>query len=144
VKEGGWIDLEDGIEIQFMPINKKGEAHRYRTGDYWLIPARVSTGDIEWPVEHKDGGIGPISQPPFGIRHHYAPLAILLNDKTTKPVDCRCEFVPLNDCTKVSSGIDGIGGHPLCDTSTLRRALEAPAKSKGVDDPAPLRRGKPK
>lgn len=147
VKEGtakpNWIELEDGIQIQFMSARGKNQ-QRYRTGDYWLIPARVATGDIEWPVEHKDGGIGPISQPPFGIRHHYAPLAILLKDNTTKPVDCRCEFVPLNDCKKVGAGIDGIGGHPLCDTSTLRRALEAPTKSRGGEDPAALRRGKPK
>jgi len=35
--EDGWIKLEDGIEVQF----SEGE---YRSGDYWLIPARVATG----------------------------------------------------------------------------------------------------
>jgi hypothetical protein len=35
------IDLEDGIQIQFLTGGK------YPTGDYWLIPARVATGDVE-------------------------------------------------------------------------------------------------
>ena len=38
----GFIPLEDGVEVRF-------EAGEYRSGDYWLIPARVATGDIEWP-----------------------------------------------------------------------------------------------
>src|SRR4029077_11940540 len=43
----GWLELEDGVEIQCVdPQNSV-----YRTGDYWLIPARVSTGDVEWPHE---------------------------------------------------------------------------------------------
>src|SRR6185295_7516377 len=38
-----WLNLEDGIQIQFQP------GTTYRAGDYWLIPARVATGDVEWP-----------------------------------------------------------------------------------------------
>jgi hypothetical protein len=42
-------------------------------GDYWIIPARTITRDVEWP--------GPVSAPqflpPHGIVHHYAPLAIV-------------------------------------------------------------------
>jgi len=45
----------------------------YKTGDYWLIPARVATGDVEWP----GAASTPVSLPPHGIEHHYAPLAIL-------------------------------------------------------------------
>jgi hypothetical protein len=45
----------------------------YRTGDYWLIPARVATNDIEWPSV-TEGVL------PHGIEHHYAPLAILTKD----------------------------------------------------------------
>ncbi len=71
IKEGttekDLIDLEDGIQIQFQP------GATYRPGDYWLIPARTATGDVEWP--------GPIDQPearrPRGVDHHYAPLAII-------------------------------------------------------------------
>ena len=47
----GWLALEDGVEIQFVdPQNSV-----YRTGDYWLIPARVATGDVEWPRESVPG-----------------------------------------------------------------------------------------
>lgn len=58
----GWLELEKGIEIKF-------EAGQYKTGDYWLIPTRHLTGQIDWPND------GP--QPALGIRHHYAPLAAL-------------------------------------------------------------------
>lgn len=73
-----WIDLEDGIKIQF----EQGTAD-YCAGDYWLIPARTATGDVEWPRREGD----PEFQLPDGIEHHYAPLAIVKagNGK----VDCR-------------------------------------------------------
>ncbi len=60
-----WITLEDGIQVRFDP-----DGH-YRTGDYWLIPARVdsaSGGDIDWPE-------GDAVLPPHRIEHHRAPLA---------------------------------------------------------------------
>jgi hypothetical protein len=66
-KDKDWIALEDNIQIQFQ---KGGQ---YRTGDYWLIPARTATGDIEWP---KDANGLALALPPHGIDHHYAPLAI--------------------------------------------------------------------
>ena len=66
----GWIALEDGIEVQF---SGKGD---FKNGDYWQIPARTATGEIEWPpyeVPNKN----PEAQPPMGIKHHYCRLAIL-------------------------------------------------------------------
>jgi hypothetical protein len=39
--EGSWLDLEHGIQVCF---NEEGS---YRSGDYWLIPARTATADIE-------------------------------------------------------------------------------------------------
>jgi hypothetical protein len=66
--ETGWIDLEDGLQVQFQ---KDGD---FRSGDYWLIPARVATGKIEWP-EHADGK--PKAVKPRGVTHHYAPLAMV-------------------------------------------------------------------
>jgi hypothetical protein len=83
--EPGWIDLEDGIQIMFEEETKEevttnGSTNKrqslkkhYRTGDYWLIPARVATNDIEWPSV-TEGVL------PHGIEHHYAPLAILTKD----------------------------------------------------------------
>jgi hypothetical protein len=89
-----WIDLEDGIQIQF---SENGE---YRSGDYWLIPARVATGDIEWPREVDiDGEVVGTPQLPRGIEHHYAPLCFVQwQDKELQSTNCRCEFGPVNDC----------------------------------------------
>jgi hypothetical protein len=80
VKMGRWIGLEAGIEISF-------GTGILRDGDYWLIPARQATGSIEWPPNGATSRwVGP-----HGIRHHYAPLA-LLEDTTT---DLRRFFSPL-------------------------------------------------
>jgi hypothetical protein len=84
----GWVALEDGIEIQLQPGT-------YRPGDFWLIPARTATGDVEWPGPPED----PEAVPPHGVEHHYAPLALRLA-RTTGTAggglrDLRKEFKPL-------------------------------------------------
>lgn len=67
LQRGQWLTLEDGLEIQFPNTGS------YRTGDYWLIPIRANPddagGSVLWPAESE--------QPPHGINHHYAPLALL-------------------------------------------------------------------
>jgi hypothetical protein len=63
-----WLNLEDGIQILFPTSNTT-----YFSGNYWLIPARTLTGDIEWPKRNGK----PEALEPRGIRHHYAPLAIV-------------------------------------------------------------------
>lgn len=85
-----WVDLEDGVQIQFSP---GGE---YRTGDYWLIPARVTTGKVEWP---QAADLNPQPLPPRGIEHHYALLGAVTWDKGVRSVqNDRCEFSPLSSC----------------------------------------------
>ena len=101
--EASWITLEDGVQIQFtalpkpfvkgdVVVDKKPEAadadvanpdragglstSTYRTGDYWLIPARVATGDVDWPGPPNN----PLPRPPYGIEHSYAPLAVVTFD----------------------------------------------------------------
>ena len=85
----GWIAIEDGLEVQFT-------AGTYRSGDYWLIPARVATGAIEWPMGAQEA---PLSLGPQGIEHHYAPLFMVEATGTSPFVslvkDCRCRFAPL-------------------------------------------------
>ena len=66
IKKGSWADLEDGVQVWFKP------GGTYHTGDYWLIPARTLTGDVEWP---RDASGTPLMQPPAGIEYHHAPLA---------------------------------------------------------------------
>jgi Family of unknown function (DUF6519) len=83
VRENQWVELENGINIQFQPAPA---GTRYRSGDYWLIPARTATGDVEWP---KDINGAPMALPPHGVEHHYAPLAIIVNGTAT---DLRCQL----------------------------------------------------
>jgi hypothetical protein len=84
---GTWQNLEDGVQILFFEPDPNNPVAHYRTGDYWLIPARVATGNVEWPtVQTKDAQGNPVTDqvplPPLGITHHYAPLAIITVDPT--------------------------------------------------------------
>jgi hypothetical protein len=85
----GWLGLEGGIEVQF-------SEGTYRAGDYWLIPARTATADIEWPSDAGSPGT-PLPQSPHGERQHYCRLALLrLGDSlVTIAEDCRDFFPPL-------------------------------------------------
>src|SRR5207247_5502896 len=70
-----WLNLENGIQIQFQQA-VDGVPATYRTGDYWLIPARTATGDIEWPTQtDSQGNVIPAAVAPHGVEHHYAELA---------------------------------------------------------------------
>ncbi len=86
-----WIELEDGVQVQF-------QAGRYRTGDYWTIPARTATRDIEWPQDGSDPP-QPLALPPQGIQHHHCRLALLSFDGEAWSVlsDCRPLFPPLTE-----------------------------------------------
>jgi hypothetical protein len=68
IREAGWIPLELGIQVRFAPGLKAG-ARRYRTGDYWVFPARRTIGNVIWRF--------PQGSPPYGVRYHYAPLAVV-------------------------------------------------------------------
>lgn len=85
-----WITLEDGVQILFdKPALANGITY-YRTGDYWLIPARVATGDVEWP---QSAG-APSPQPPRGVEHQFAGLALITvaNGAVTVNKDLRHAF----------------------------------------------------
>lgn len=86
-----YIELEDGVEVQF-------EEGPYRTGDYWLIPARTATRDVMWPQE----GDEPKALPPEGIKHHFCPLALLRYDRGQIRVisDCRRFFPTINSLVR--------------------------------------------
>ncbi|HEX3473131.1 MAG TPA: DUF6519 domain-containing protein [Silvibacterium sp.] len=82
------FSLENGISVQFA----RGQ---YEPGDYWLIPARTATGNIEWPPCDSDGSA---FQPPHRIHVYRTPLACIQWDSNTgQPVvhDCRKPFYPL-------------------------------------------------
>jgi hypothetical protein len=88
----GWIDLEDGVQVWFSQVGD------YRAGDYWLIPARTATGDVEWPyqpvTDETKGKRIRVALPPRGVRHHYAPLFLSLppargGNQSRTHQDCR-------------------------------------------------------
>ncbi|WP_347260876.1 DUF6519 domain-containing protein [Rudaea sp.] len=98
-----WIALEDGIQIWF------AQGATYCTGDYWLIPARVASGDIEWPPESAaDGSVRqlngnpvPAELPPAGPAHHYAPLGVFVAggaNAGSSVRSCRCLLQPATQC----------------------------------------------
>lgn len=69
--KANWIDLADGVQVQFSIAPGWGKS--FRTGDYWLIPTRTATGDVIWPHDDtKDRN--PLPLEPHGVNHHYAPL----------------------------------------------------------------------
>ena len=94
--EDGWIALEDGVEIWF------AAGGDYRVGDYWLIPARVATGDVEWPDTLGSDGVAvpddPAALPPYGPQHYYAPLAHVVpgaaGQGTSEECRCRIQRLP--------------------------------------------------
>jgi hypothetical protein len=84
IVEGHWIPLEYGIQIQFQ------SGGNYRTGDFWLIPARTATGEIQWPRTRKSQSAGqPEALPPLGVDHYYAPLAHISKERI---IDLRRTF----------------------------------------------------
>ena len=100
-----WIDLEDGVQISFAIGEAK--ASEYKAGDYWLIPARVATGDVEWPHELDSNGVPkldssqnpiPALQPPRGPVHYYAPLFLTGGEGRGQAKDCRCTINPTQVC----------------------------------------------
>src|SRR5713101_5760534 len=109
VEEDVWRTLEDGVQIRFQPADPVDPTtppvNHYLTGDYWLIPARTATGDVEWPKvigadgnpeTDTDGNIIPVALPPHGITHYYAPLGVVLVSANVVSLvtECRSSFSP--------------------------------------------------
>lgn len=133
----GWIHLEYEIYVQF------GEG-TYKTGDYWLIPARPGTAPngIEWPIGQNKQ---PIAQPPRAIQnrdgHHYAPLALLelqSDQKFKFKGNCRTFFHPLaakdldqmaKDLKQMQARLDAMQFKPFkdIDESWCPEMVELPA-----------------
>ncbi|MCZ0973285.1 DUF6519 domain-containing protein [Streptomyces albulus] len=84
VEEGGWLPLEDGVEVYFEA------GGTYRTGDFWLALARTATGGVEWPT---DPARRPLLQHPLGVVVHHAPLAWVHGEQAVP--DLRLAFRPL-------------------------------------------------
>jgi hypothetical protein len=116
-----WMNLEDGVQIQFFA---GGE---YRTGDYWLIPARVATGNVEWP---QDDELNPQPLPPHGIEHHYALLGFVTwaNEKLNIE-SARLEFWPLFSGVRTSVLTQRLPS-AVRDTGAAPAVAEKPSKAR--------------
>lgn len=93
-----WIPLEHGIQVRFSD-------DEYHVGDYWLIPARTVTGEVEWPPFEIPNN-NPIPQPPLGTRHHFCRLAIVRSQQG--------ELSLVEDCRKPFPTLTGICAEDIC------------------------------
>jgi hypothetical protein len=85
--------LENGITVQFAADQP------FKSGDYWLVPARTATGQTEWPPSDSDGAT---YQPARSVHVHRAPLACIHFDRLHQQFqvdDCRDFFSPLAELT---------------------------------------------
>ena len=88
---GSWVELEEGVQVRF-------SGGTFRTGDWWVVPARSAVGDVE----------GFADAPPRGVSHDYARLGIVTwAGEATQVRDCRSTFPTL-------CGFEGGGGSGCC------------------------------
>lgn len=116
VEEGEWLKLEDGVRFRFSP------GGTYRPGDYWEIPARTVTADVEWP---RDDDGAPVAQAPAGVQDGWARLGLATVDANGLVggiIDCRDIFPPLTKMIQLLY----VGG-------------DGQATTPGADLPEPLR-----
>jgi len=130
-----WLDLEDGIQVAF---ENGGE---YRSGEYWLIPARVATQGIAWPTQ----GAPDAWQPPQGIVHYFAPLGVLIfDDADSLQVisQCgRCLSLEPTACNVPLRQVVDATGHVAPGGRVKRRKTTAPSTPTTVLPTTKRRRG---
>ena len=114
-----WIPLDGGIKIHF----SRGT---YKSGDYWLIPARTSRKEVEWPP-YQVPNIHPLPQFRRGTQHHYSRLALYQGENRIV-YDCRRRFSPL---TRVTDAMHIIGINWENDEIYSHRDLERGGRLKG-------------
>lgn len=119
-----WIDLEKGIQVRFDP---NGD---YRWGDYWLIPARRLTGQVEWPDGENE------FVPRLGIIRYRCPLAVLEKSGESWSVlkDCRRIFLPLNEIETGGRGSCSVTVGEDGEYAELAEAIEDLIKKHNNDD----------
>ncbi|HET7787647.1 MAG TPA: DUF6519 domain-containing protein [Myxococcales bacterium] len=117
----GFVDLEDGVQVKF-------EDGDYRSGDYWVVPARVVTGDVIWPVQSNV----PVARAPLGVEHHYAKLAIVRKSGTTTTVvPCYPQFPPLTAIAASDVSFDNTACAFNPAAKTVQEALDDLCKRTG-------------
>src|SRR4029077_16841604 len=77
---GTTLLLENGVTVSFSVVGTSG----FRAGDYWVFAARTADASVELLNQ----------EPPRGIHHHYARLAVWAVGSGTDPTDCRNPWPP--------------------------------------------------
>jgi hypothetical protein len=99
------------------------------------IPARVATGNVEWPVDNNL----PQSLPPHGVEPHYAVLGLLTRSREKNSLsDFRCEFSPLLSCIheRIESPQKIVAVRPTSDVPESAAEPAAPQKPSKRKKPA--------
>ena len=113
---GTWLTLENGVEVLFPPRGS------YRVHDYWLVPARAVTADVDWP---RDSAGTPSPQPPAGVRHDIGRLGMVTRTASgLELTDCRDRFPSLTALMADDVGVDN-GVCDLPGVDTVQDALDA-------------------
>ena len=95
IVEGTWTTLEDGVQVRF----EAGGS--YRPGDYWQIPARTVSADVEWP---RDADGEPLALDSAGIEDGWCRLGLVEVDAgglVSVTGDCRSIFPSLTQLTQL-------------------------------------------
>ena len=122
---GDWLALENGVEVLF------GSEGSVRPHDYWLVPARSVTADVDWP---SDSAGNPCPQPPAGVRHDLGRLGIVTRTATGLDVtDCRDRFPALTALMAEDVGVD----NGVCDLPGRRHGPGCPRCALPGQRPAP-------
>jgi photosystem II stability/assembly factor-like uncharacterized protein len=118
--EETWIDLEDGVQVLF---EAGGD---YRPGDYWVIPARTATADVDWP--RNASGV-PLARPPAGVENRICRLGLITvapDGTVSVDADCRHLFPPLTQLDQLlyvsGDGQEGLPGRVLPQPLAVRAA----------------------
>ena len=105
------VQLEDGVYVTFSLNPTNGEV---KVGDYWVFAARTADGSVE-KLEN---------EPPRGIHHHYATLAVITDfSGKTDPQNCRhlvpecgggCCSVSVEPGEDIQAAINSLPGEGGC------------------------------
>jgi hypothetical protein len=116
-------ELEDGIQVEI-------DDGTFGAGDYWMIPARTSTGLIEWPHDSANPP-APMFETRHGTAHHHGVLAVvsLAGGTFSALADCRNMFPPLTAITASDVSYDPANCANLAGTTTVQEAIDVLCKT---------------
>jgi hypothetical protein len=121
-------ELEDGVQVEI-------DGGTFEVGDYWMIPARTSTGLVEWQRDDANPP-APVFETRHGTSHHYCVLAAVsvLGGAFGPPVDCRNLFPPLTAITASDVSYDPASCDNLAGTTTVQEAIDVLCKTAPTQD----------